>query len=120
MYLILVYNSRNVKDACVSYFYMDKLMKHHGLKQDYDFEDYAMKVFMKGKPIHGSYWEHLNVSINFFLLIEQIFFQILFTLKDGWKYRNHKNFKLAWYEDMIDDLPKVIGEIADFVGYKVP
>lgn len=41
-------------------------MKHHGLKQDYDFEDYAMKVFMKGKPIHGSYWEHLNVRINFF------------------------------------------------------
>ena len=61
MYLILVYNSRNVKDACVSYFYMDKLMKHHGLNQAYDFEDYAMKVFMKGKPIHGSYWEHLNV-----------------------------------------------------------
>jgi len=94
----VLYVSRNVKDACVSYFYMDKLMKHHGLKQDYDFEDYAMKVFMKGKPIHGSYWEHLN---------------------DGWKYRNHKNFKLAWYEDMIDDLPKVIGEIADFVGYKI-
>ena len=53
------------------------------------------------------------------MLILQIFFQIFFTLKDGWKYRNHKNFKLAWYEDMIDDLPKVIGEIADFIGYKV-
>ena len=40
---------------------MDKLITHIGLKQDYDFEDYAMKVFMKGKRLHGSYWEHLNV-----------------------------------------------------------
>ena len=40
---------------------MDKLITYLGLKQDYDFEDYAMKIFMKGKRMHGSYWEHLNV-----------------------------------------------------------
>ena len=40
---------------------MDKLIAYLGLKQDYDFEDYAMKIFMKGKRMHGSYWEHLNV-----------------------------------------------------------
>ena len=40
---------------------MDKLITQIGLKQDYDFEDYAMKVFMKGKRLHGSYWEHLKV-----------------------------------------------------------
>ena len=44
---------------------------------------------------------------------------MFFILKDGWKHRNHENFELVWYEDMIDDLPKVIGDIADFIGYKV-
>ena len=36
-------------------------MPHHGMRNDYDFEDYAMKVYMKGKVVYGSYWEHLNV-----------------------------------------------------------
>ena len=49
-----------------------------------------------------------------------MFHILFFIFKNGWKHRNHENFKLVWYEDMIDDLPKVIGEIADFVGYKVP
>ena len=55
---------------------MDKLITQIGLKQDYDFEDYAMKVFMKGKRLHGSYWEHLNVrkSILFDRKNTHIFF----------------------------------------------
>ena len=57
-------------------------MKHHGLKQDYVFEDYAMKVFMKGKPIHGSYWEHLNVRINFFVNPTNLFSNIFYI--KGW------------------------------------
>ena len=40
---------------------MDKLITQIGLNQDYDFEDYANKIFMKGKRLHGSYWEHLKV-----------------------------------------------------------
>ena len=38
-------------------------MPHHGMRKDYDFEDYALKIYMKGKPVYGSYWEHVNVSI---------------------------------------------------------
>ena len=55
------YLLRNPKDACVSFFHMDKLMPHHGMREDYDFEDYATNVYMKGKVVYGSYWEHLNV-----------------------------------------------------------
>ena len=32
------------------------------MRKDYDFEDYAMKMFMKGNILAGSFWEHLNVS----------------------------------------------------------
>merc|ERR1712223_1170246 len=53
---------------------------------------------MKGKVVYGSYWEHLN---------------------DAWKHCNHPNLKILWYEDMIDDLPKVIQDVADFTNYKI-
>ena len=32
------------------------------MRKDYDFEDYAMKMFMKGNISGGSLWDHLNVS----------------------------------------------------------
>ena len=54
---------RNPKDACVSLFHMEKLMPNMKLRQDYDFEDYAMKFWMKDKTVYGSYWEHINVCI---------------------------------------------------------
>ena len=99
---------------------MDKLITYLGLKQDYDFEDYAMKIFMKGKRMHGSYWEHLNVRKLSNLINKKTHVPYsFFIFKNGWKHRNHENFKLVWYEDMIEDLPKVIREIADFIGYKV-
>ena len=37
-------------------------MAHHGMRKDYEFEDYATKIYMKGKVVYGSYWEHVNVS----------------------------------------------------------
>ena len=53
----------NPKDACVSFFHMDKLLDQHGLPQDFDFDKYVNDIFMKGKPLCGSFWEHLNVSL---------------------------------------------------------
>jgi len=93
----VLYVGRNPNDACVSFFHMDKLMPHHGMKQDYDVHDYATR-YMGGKVVYGSYWEHIN---------------------DGWKHRNHPNFKFLWYEDMILDLKKVIKEIATFTKFEV-
>ena len=37
-------------------------MSHHGMREDYEFEEYATKIYMKGKVVYGSYWEHVNVS----------------------------------------------------------
>ena len=42
---------------------MEKLMPHHALRKDYDFDDYAKNIYMKDKPCYGSYWEHVNVSM---------------------------------------------------------
>jgi len=88
----VVYVSRNVKDACVSYFHHEKLLPGHGLQDDCEFSLFS-SLFMNGKLVYGSYWDHL---------------------KDGWKHRNHQNLKFLWYEDIISDLPKIIKEIATF------
>ena len=32
------------------------------MRMDYDFEDYAMNLYTKGKVLYGSYFEHINVS----------------------------------------------------------
>ena len=40
---------------------MDKLMEHHGMRQDYEFDDYVNNIFLKDITMYGSYWTHLNV-----------------------------------------------------------
>ena len=56
---------RNPKDACVSFYHMDKLMEHHGMRQDYEFDEYVNDIFLKDKTLYGSYWTHLNVTRYF-------------------------------------------------------
>ena len=52
--------ARNVKDACVSFYHHEKLLKHHGWSGS--FEDYV-EFFMDGKPgAAGNYWVHLKVK----------------------------------------------------------
>jgi len=94
----VLYVSRNPKDAAVSFIHMDKIMPHHGMRNDYGFEEYATNLYMNGKVVYGSYWEHVN---------------------DAWTYRDNPNFKFVWYEDMVKDLPKAIQDIADFTNQKV-
>ena len=38
-------------------------------------------------------------------------------MKNASGYRGHENFKFVWYEEMKSDLPKVIKELCDFLGY---
>ena len=110
-------------------FHMEKLMPNMKLRQDYDFEDYAMKLWMKDKVVYGSYWEHINVCIRHCFSTNFNFYNyyqyhitvlvILISSQDGWKYRENPNFRFVWYEDMIADLPNVIKELANFTGYEV-
>ena len=78
MFLCSKLTLRNPKDACVSFFHMDKLMSHHGMREDYDFEDYATKIYMKGKVVYGSYWEHVNVSMKLMNMVHTYFIQRYF------------------------------------------
>ena len=85
-------------DNCVSYYHFEKLLHNQGLDQDANYQDYAKKLYLKGKLVYGDYWTHL---------------------KDAWKYKNEKNFKLIWFEDMRADLSTAIRDIAEFTEYQV-
>ena len=43
---------------------MDKLMKSHGMGQNYEFGDYTTEMYMKEKVVYGSYWNHINVGYD--------------------------------------------------------
>ena len=104
-------------------------MSHHGMREDYEFEEYATKIYMKGKVVYGSYWEHVNVS----KIMQDVYMPTLIIypyltvhisnvsniFQDAWQYRNHHNLKILWYEDMMENLSKVIQDIADFTNCKV-
>ena len=102
-------------------------MSHHGMREDYEFEDYATKMYMKGKVVYGSYWEHVNVSRMCKYMLDYLDFLSLFNgtsnvsknFQDAWQCRDHHNLKILWYEDMMENLSKVIQDIADFTNCKV-
>ena len=94
----VLYVGRNPMDNCVSFYHFEKLLPNQGLDANADFENYAKNFYLKGRLVYGDYWTHL---------------------KDAWKYKSEKNFKLVWYEDMRADLSKAIREIADFTGFQV-
>ena len=33
--------------------------------------------------------------------------------------KGNPNFKMIWFEDMKKDLPKVIGDLSNFLGYQL-
>jgi len=94
---VIVIN-RSCKDSCSSFYHHEQLLPPHGLAKEAAFDDYA-EMYLNGNVLFGSYWE---------------FF------KDALKYKDEKNFKMVWYEDLRKDLPKMIKEIGDFIGHQVP
>ena len=90
----VVYVCRNPKDCCVSYF-------HHCTNFAYgqldDFDKFT-SFFKRGSLGYGDYWHHLKTA---------------YTMKDK------PNVKIVWYEDMKKDLPKVIQDLCDFLGYEL-
>jgi len=93
----VVFVTRNVKDAAVSFFYHERLMKHHDLI-DMPFERYAREVYKPSLTILSGYFEMLN---------------------SGWKRSDHPNMLFLWYESMKEDQKKVISEIAQHIGYQL-
>ena len=39
------------------------------------------------------------------------------SFKSAWKYKDHPNMKILWFEDMKKDLLSVIKDVASFTGY---
>jgi len=89
----VLFVSRNVKDACVSYYHHESLMKSVDLRCD--FLTYARENYLKGLYLHGGYFE---------------------MLESGWKRRNHRNMKFFWYEELKENQRKMIKEICQFLS----
>ena len=90
----VVYVCRNPKDCCVSYF-------HHCSNVSYgQLDDFAKftSFFKRGSLYPGDYWHHLKTAYN---------------MKDN------PNVKIVWFEEMKTDLPKVIQDLCDFLGYEL-
>ncbi|XP_056638932.1 luciferin sulfotransferase-like [Diorhabda sublineata] len=85
----IIYVTRNPKDTCISYYNHSKLME--GYKGN--FENFC-ELFLAGKLSFAPYWNHIFPF---------------------WERRNQPNILFLKYEKMIDDLPSVIKEVADFL-----
>ena len=90
----VIYVCRNPKDTCVSYFHH---CKNHAYGQLEDFEKFA-GFFRRGLLDFGDYWHHL---------------------KTAHQMRDNPNVKIVWFEDMKRDLPAVIQDLCDFLGYEL-
>jgi len=84
---------RNPKDACVSYYHHHASFPDHKMKPN--FPDFA-NLFLQGAIEYGSYWT---------------------LLKSAWKYKDHPNMKIVWFEEIKEDMMKVIRDISKFIGY---
>jgi len=93
----VIFVARNVKDAAVSFFHFERLIRHHDLI-DMSFERYAKEIYRPSLTILGGYFE---------------------MLESGWKRQNHPNLRLFWYEAMKKDPKRVIAEIAEHTGYSL-
>ena len=67
------------------------------IKDDVDFNDFA-KLFRKGAVPYGNYWT---------------------ILKSAWRRRDHPNLKILWFEEMKNDMMKVIRDVAYFIGHPI-
>ncbi|XP_059622330.1 luciferin sulfotransferase-like [Phlebotomus argentipes] len=86
----IVYVTRNVKDAAVSYYHHYKNLQHYKAS----FEDF-MDAFLTDKVVHAPYDSHVV---------------------DFWNMRNEENILFLTFEDMKRDHPSVIRKTAEFLG----
>ncbi|XP_017058596.1 luciferin sulfotransferase-like [Drosophila ficusphila] len=86
----IVYTARNPKDQCVSYYHYLKMRQ--GFIGDFD---QFVDLFLDGYAPIGPYWKHV---LPF------------------WKRSQEENVLFIKYEDMVKDLPSVVGLCARFLG----
>ena len=87
----VIFVSRNIKDACVSFFHHNRLIKFFDFHSD--FPAFA-SLFQKGLLLRGGcegYFKMLN---------------------SGWKRRAHENLLIFWYEEMLQDPKKISSRIS--------
>lgn len=87
----VVYVARNPRDVAVSYYHLCRLFR----TQDFQgtFEEF-WDCFEKNHVDWSSYWTHI---------------------KEGWAHRNHPNVLFLFYEDMSNNLPATIRQVAAFL-----
>merc|ERR1712215_4162 len=90
----VIFCSRNVKDAAVSFFHHERLIKAHDLLVE-DFETYARGIYKPGLNILGGYFA---------------------MLESGWKRKDHPNVLFIWYEEVKKDQKKVIKDIMKHIN----
>jgi len=91
----VVFVCRNPKDTCVSFFNHFQTIPGYEVKESTTFADFA-QLWMDGNMEFGNYW---------------------FMLKSAWRFKDHPNMKIMWYEDMKRQLIPVIKDVAKFLGY---
>nr|ADD38708.1 Estrogen sulfotransferase [Lepeophtheirus salmonis] len=89
----VIYIMRNPKDVCVSFYHHEKMLICH--EYTGSFEEYA-ELFLQGKVVYGSYWEHL---------------------KFGLEIQKLDNVLLLCYEDMKKDIIKEMKKVLDFMKW---
>ncbi len=112
IFYAVIYVCRNVKDTAVS-FYHHMHVFMYAIKAS--FPEYA-SYFKDGLFQFGNYFDHLKVSAFNCLCKLLTVCLHLHIHQDAWQYKDHKNFKFMWYEDMKGNLPEVISELCDFTG----
>jgi len=90
----VIFVCRNVKDAAVSFFHHERLMKGHD-RVDMPFDKYAESLFRPGLVILGGHFQ---------------------MLESAWTRREHGNLLILWYEEMKADQKGAVTRIAAHNG----
>lgn len=85
----MIYVTRNPKDACVSYYYFQKSI----IDFDSTLEEFCEAV-LKNALTYSPFWE--NVA-------------------DFWKLRKESNVLFLTFEELKDDLRKVVDQVCEFM-----
>ncbi|KAI5632728.1 sulfotransferase domain-containing protein [Phthorimaea operculella] len=88
----VVYVARDLRDAAVSFYHHNRLIKIHGYVGDFK-----------------SYW-------NFFIKDLIIYTPYFESLKEAWSRRQHHNMLFLFYEELTKDLPAAVRKVAKFLN----
>ncbi|XP_015597275.1 sulfotransferase 4A1 [Cephus cinctus] len=89
----IIYVARHPKNVAASYYYFRQRMPRF-FKFKADFKTF-WNFFTKSLILYTPYWDHV---------------------KEAWKRRDDPNFLFVFYEEMQNDLPKIIERVAEFLG----